>query len=63
MRGMWGVCGRGEEKRTQGFGWETLREETTWETRRRWEDNIKMDTQEVGCGCVNSIELAEDRDR
>ena len=31
--------------------------------RRRWEDNIKMDLQEVGCGCVDSIELAQDRDR
>jgi len=32
-------------------------------TRRRWEDNIKMDLQEVGCGGVNWIELAQDRDR
>ena len=31
--------------------------------RRRWEDNIKMDLQEVGCGGVDWIELAEDRDR
>ena len=31
--------------------------------RRRWEDNIKMDLQEVGCGCMDSIELASDRDR
>jgi len=31
--------------------------------RRRWEDNIKMDTQEVGCGGMDWIELAEDRDR
>jgi len=30
---------------------------------RRWEDNIKMDLQEVGCGGVDWIELAEDRDR
>ena len=30
--------------------------------RRRWEDNIKMDLQEVGCGYVDSIELAQDRD-
>ena len=28
--------------------------------RRRWEDNIKMDIQEVGGGCE---ELAQDRDR
>jgi hypothetical protein len=31
--------------------------------RRRWEDNIKMDLQEVGCRGVDWIELAEDRDR
>ena len=31
--------------------------------RRRWEDNIKMDLWEVGCGCVDWMELAQDRDR
>ena len=31
--------------------------------RRRWEDNIKMDFHEVGCGGVDWIALAEDRDR
>jgi hypothetical protein len=31
--------------------------------RRRWEDNIKMDIREVGCGGMNWIELAQDRDR
>jgi len=31
--------------------------------RRRWEDNIKMDLREVGCGCVDWMELAQDRDR
>ena len=31
--------------------------------RRRWEDNIKMDLQEVGCGGMEWIELALDRDR
>ena len=31
--------------------------------RRRWEDNIKMDLQEVACGGVDWIELAQDRDR
>ena len=31
--------------------------------RHRWEDNIKMDLQEVGCGGVDWIELAQDRDR
>ena len=32
-------------------------------TRRRWEDNIKMDLQEVGCGGMDRIKLAQDRDR
>ena len=31
--------------------------------RCRWEDNIKMDLQEVGCGGVDWIELAQDRYR
>ena len=31
--------------------------------RRRWEDNIKMDLQEVGRGCGKWMELFEDRDR
>jgi len=31
--------------------------------RRRWEDNIKMDVQEVGCGGMDWIELAQDRER
>ena len=31
--------------------------------RLRWEDNIKMDLQEVGCEDVDWIELSQDRDR
>jgi hypothetical protein len=31
--------------------------------RRRWEDNIKMDLQEVRCRGMDWIELAQDRDR
>jgi hypothetical protein len=31
--------------------------------RRRWEDNIRMDLQEVGCGGTEWSGLAQDRDR
>jgi hypothetical protein len=31
--------------------------------RQRWEDNIRMDLQEVGCGGMDWIGLAQDRDR
>jgi hypothetical protein len=31
--------------------------------RRRWENNIKVDLQEVGCGGMEWIELAQDRGR
>jgi hypothetical protein len=31
--------------------------------RRRWEDNIKMDLQEVGRSCGAWMELAQDRER
>jgi len=30
--------------------------------RRRWKNNIKMDLQEVGCGGMDWMELAQDRD-
>jgi len=50
-----GVCRifiwRSEEKRPLG------------RPRRRWEDNIKMDLQEGGCGGKEWIELAQDRER
>ena len=32
-------------------------------SRRRWEDNIKMDLQELGCGGMDWFELAQDRDK
>jgi hypothetical protein len=31
-------------------------------SRRRWEDNTKMDLQDLGCGSVDWIELAQERD-
>ena len=46
-----GLMGKTEEKRPPG------------RPRRRWEDNIKMDIQEVGCGGMDWIGLAQNRDR
>jgi hypothetical protein len=43
--------GKPEEKRPLG------------RPRRRWEHDIKMDLQEGGCGVVDWVELAQDRDR
>ena len=34
-----------------------------WRPRRTWEDNIKMDLQEVGGSCGDWMELAQDRER
>jgi len=45
------MMGKPEGKRPLGRPW------------CRWEDNIKMDLQEVGCGGMDWIELAQDRDR
>jgi len=45
------LVGKPEEKRQLG------------RPRRRWEDNIKVDLQEVGCGGMDWIEMAQDRDR
>jgi hypothetical protein len=32
-------------------------------TRPRWEDNIKMDLQEVGCGAIDWIDVPQGRNR
>ena len=45
------LVGKPEGKRTLG------------RPRRRWDDNIKMDLQEVGGVCGDWMELAQDRDR
>ena len=43
--------------------WVLLGKRPMGRPRRRWEDNIKMDLQEVGGGCEDWMELAQDRDR
>jgi len=40
----------------------TKRKSPLGRLRYRWEDNIKMDLQEVGCGGMDWIELAHDRE-
>jgi hypothetical protein len=45
------VCTKPEGKRPLG------------RPRRRWEDNVRVYLQEVGCGCEDWIGLAQDRDR
>jgi hypothetical protein len=51
-RGVYRVLvGKPEGKRPQG------------RPRFRWEGNIKIDLQEVGCGGMDWIELAQDKDR
>ena len=52
----------GEGWRCTGSWWETGRKETTGEPRRRWVDNVRMDLQEVGCGYMDWIGLAQVRD-
>ena len=39
------------------------RKEPLGRPRHRWENNIKMDLQKVGCGGMDCIALAQDRDR
>ena len=52
--------GRGVHKVLEG---KTEEKRPLGRPRRRWEDNIKMDLEEVGRGCGDCMELAQDRDR
>ena len=62
---MGGACGAygGGQSGAQGFGGRPEGKEPLGRPRRRWEDNIKMDLQEVGGGCEDCMELAQDRNR
>jgi hypothetical protein len=46
-------CAQGKRERKRPLG----------RPRRRWEDNIKMNLQEVGVSCGDWMELAQDRER
>ena len=58
------VARMGREEVYTGFWWgKPEGKRPLGRPRRRREDNIKMDLQEVGCGGMDWIELAQDRDR
>ena len=48
--------------RGDGFGGEPKGKRPLGRPKHRWEDNIKIDLQEVGCGGIYWIKLAQDRD-
>ena len=52
-----------EERLIQGFGGETRERVPLGRPRHRWEDNIKMGLQEVRCGGMDWIKVAQDRDK
>jgi len=63
MGGGCSACG-GEKNTYTGFWWGNLRKRDHLEDPGLDERiNNKMDLQEVGCGCIDCIELAQDRDR
>jgi len=53
----------GEERCIQGLVGKPEGKRPLGRPRHRWEDNIKMDLQEVGCGGMDWVKLAQDRDR
>jgi hypothetical protein len=42
---------------------ETEENESLGRPRRRWQDNNKLDLRETGCGGIDWIDLAQDRDQ
>jgi len=62
---MGGACSmyEGEEMCIQGFCGEPEEKRPLVRARHRWEDNIKMDLQDVGWEGMDWIDLAQDRDR
>ena len=63
---MGGACSAyGGERRSvyRVLVWKTGGKRSLGRPRHRWEDSIKIDLQDVGCGVMDWIELAEDRYR
>jgi hypothetical protein len=56
-----GACSTvGEQRHVQGFGGKPVVKRPMGRPRCRWKNNIKMDLQEVGCGSMDWIELAQE---
>ena len=53
----------GKERRIQGLVGKPDGKKPLGRPRRRWEDSVWMDLQDVGCGGLSWTELAQDRDR
>ena len=53
---------RGEERCVQGFGGKRKGNRPLGRLSRRWQDNVNMDLQQMGCGGMDWIELNQDRD-
>jgi hypothetical protein len=60
---MWRVWGGERGAHDRGVGGKPEGKRPMGRPRRRSGDNIKMDLQEVGGGCGDWMELAQDRDR
>ena len=60
-----GACSafRGEDRRIQGLVGKPEGKRSHGRPRPRWEDDFKMDLQEVGCGGMDWIEPAQNRYR
>ena len=59
----WACSTYGGEVYTEFLVWKPEGKRPVGRPRRRWEDNIKMDFQEVRWGGMDWIDLAQDRDR
>jgi hypothetical protein len=62
---MGGACSTVGDRRgvNRALVGKTEENSSTGRPTRRWDDDIKMDLQEVGCGSMDWIDLAQDRDR
>ena len=64
MRWAGHVARMGEERGVyRGLVWKPEGRRPLGRSRRRWVDNIRMDLQEVGCGYMDWIGLAQNRNR